>query len=144
MKSNIVFFDSMENSKRGTLRGIILFPIFIIMSLIWFFITKNWFGKYFDKTNTGKIVISLIVSGILIVSAITVHNPNSVSEVIVYGALVGLVVYGVANSTLLSVHNKWEYIPAIIDTTWGVASTALMAYILYMVVKKWPNMLAVV
>ena len=49
MKSSIVFFDTMENSKRGTKRG---FIALIILSLLWFIwhylLMKKEYDKYRD------------------------------------------------------------------------------------------------
>ena len=80
-----------------------------------------------------------MISGILIVSALGVQVPNTRKKAVVYGALVGFVVYGVSNSVLLATSNKWGYPLSLVDTSWGIASTALLAYILYEIVQKWPN-----
>ena len=48
MKSSIIFMDNLRNSKRGTLRGTIIFPIFIIITILWFNTTKIY-TKYKKK-----------------------------------------------------------------------------------------------
>lgn len=145
MKSNIVFADNIENSKRGTLRGLVIFPIFIALTLIWLFFTKKiFYDKHIDTVSKDRLWISMCVTALLIVSALGIHNPDTERKAIVYSALVGFVVYGIANVTLLAVSNKWGYIISLIDITWGVLSTSLLGYILYIVVKKWPNIFAAV
>ena len=145
MKSTLVFFDSSENGKRGTLRGLVLFPIFIILTFIWFFLTKKpLYDTHIDQVNKSRIWVAMGVSALLIVSAVAVHTPNTVKKAIVYSGLVGFVVYGICNAVLLATSNKWGYGIALIDTLWGIISTALLGYILYEVVKKWPNTFAVV
>jgi uncharacterized membrane protein len=145
MKSNIVFFDTLENSKKGTLRGLVIFPIFIILTLLWFLLTKkSLYDKHIDKVPNSRLWISMGISALLIVSALGIHNPNTLRKAVVFGALVGLVVYGIANAVLLSASKKWDYTISFIDTLWGILSTAFLAYILYKIVKKWPKTFQVV
>ena len=140
MKSTLVFTDNIENSKRGLFRGLVIFPIYIILTLGWFLLTqKSLYDKHIDKVSLSKIIVALTVTSILIVSAIGVHTPNTARKAIVYGALVGLVVYGVSNSVLLATSKKWGYVISLIDIIWGVISTALLGYILYIIVEQWPS-----
>ena len=143
MKSTLIFFDNNKNSQRGTLRGLVIFPIFVILTLIWFTITKkSLYNRHVDKVSKSRLWIAMAISGILIVSALGVHTPNTLLKAVVYAALVGLVIYGVSNSVLLATSNKWSYSIALIDTVWGVISTSLLGFILYYIVKKWPNTFA--
>jgi uncharacterized membrane protein len=81
----------------------------------------------------------MLTSALLIVSAVAVHTPDTVKKAIVYSGLVGFVVYGISNVVLLSTSNKWGYGISLIDTVWGIVSTAFLGYILYRVVQKWPG-----
>jgi uncharacterized membrane protein len=145
MKSTIVFFDSSENGKRGTLRGLVIFPIFIILTLLWFLLTKKpLYDKHIDQVDKSRLWVAMGVSALLIVSAVAVHTPDTVKKAVVYSGLVGFVVYGISNAVLLATSKKWGYDIALIDTLWGIVSTALLGYILYEVVKKWPKTFAVV
>ena len=135
MKSSIVFFDSFQNSIRGTLRGIIIFFPIVILNYLFF--------KYYYniKNTTVKFYIALIISSILIVSAIGVHNPNSTTKAVVYAGLVGFVVYGFM--ALWGFGSEQIKIKkCFITLAWGIITTALLGYILYLVVKKRPNTLA--
>jgi uncharacterized membrane protein len=145
MKSTLVFFDTSENGKRGTLRGLVIFPIFIILTLIWFAVTKkHLYNKHIDQVDKSRIWVALGVTALLIVSAVAVQTPNTTKKAVVYSALVGLVVYGISNAVLLSTSKKWDYVISLIDIVWGVLSTALLGYILYEVVLKWPKTFAAV
>ena len=143
MKSSIVFFDNLENSKRGTLRGMVIFPIFILITLVWFFFTKKpLYDKHIDTVSKDRLWVALFVSGLLIVSAIGVHTPDTLQKAVVFSGLVGFVVYGITNSVMLAVTKKWNYSISFIDILWGIFSTSLLGYILYIVVNKYPEIFA--
>ena len=145
MKSSIVFFDNLENSKRGTLRGMVIFPIFILITLVWFFFTKKpLYDKHIDTVSKDRLWVALFVSGLLIVSAIGVHTPDTLQKAVVFSGLVGFVVYGITNSVMLAVTKKWNYSISFIDILWGIFLTSLLGYILYIVVNKWPYIFAAV
>lgn len=144
MKSTLVFYDNEENSKRGTLRGLAIFPIYIVLTLVWFLVTKPIYSKYIDKVSTFKIIFALLLSGVLMVSAIAVHTPDTVKKATVYGALVGFVVYGVSNAVLLATNDKWGFFISMMDISWGIANTALLSYLLYRIVKAYPTTFEVI
>lgn len=140
MKSTLVFFDTSENGNIGNLRGLVIFPVFIILTAAWMFITKkSLYDKHIDQVGIGSRIISIGIMAVLIVSAVAVHTPDTATKAVVYAGLVGLVVYGIHNSVLLMTSNKWGYGISIIDTVWGVLSTALLGYILYNIVQEWPD-----
>ena len=143
MKSSIVFFDNLENSKRGTLRGMVIFPIFILITLVWFFFTKKpLYDKHIDIVSKDRLWVALCVSALLTVSAIGVHTPDTLQKAVIFSGLVGFVVYGITNSVMLAVTKKWNYSISFIDILWGIFSTSLLGYILYIVVNKWPKIFA--
>ena len=143
MKSSIVFFDNLENSKRGTLRGMVIFPIFILITLVWFFFTKKpLYDKHIDTVSKDRLWVALCVSSLLTVSAIGVHTPDTFNNAVVFSGLVGFVLYGISNATMLATTKKWNYSISFIDILWGVFSTSLLGYILYIVVNKWPEIFA--
>ena len=143
MKSSIVFFDSLENSKRGLFRTLVIFPIFIILTVVWLFFTKNiFYDKHIDSVSKTRVWVSMIATTILIISALGIQTADTLQQAVVFSALVGLVVYGFTNATLLAVSEKWDYLISFIDTAWGIFSTSLMGFILYFVVNKWPKIFA--
>jgi uncharacterized membrane protein len=139
MKSKLVFFDTESNSKKGTLRGFVIFPIFIALTILWFLATHALYKNSIDSVGPWRIAIALIFSGLLIVSALGVHNPDTLKKAAVFGALAGLVIYGVSNLSLLVACKKWSWWIALLDTVWGVLSTTFLAFILYLVTTKWPT-----
>lgn len=134
MKSTLIFIDSRKNSKIGTLRGLVIFPIYIILTIIWFTLTKSLY-----KNKHNKTIIPLLFSALLIVSALGVHNPDSIKKAVYYGALVGFVIYGFASCLLLYYSNTWNYKISIITILWGIVSTGFLAYILYIITFKFPS-----
>jgi uncharacterized membrane protein len=131
MKTQLIFFDNIEESKKGTLRGLVAITVLIILDLIWFkvmdyspIITKKF--NYF----------SAIFTYILLCSAIGVQQPNSVEEAIVYGALLGFVIYGVFNGTSYSLNKNWTVKIAVLDTIWGMCVMSTAATVVYYVFHK--------
>lgn len=88
MKTQLIFFEDSETSRTGTLRGTVAFVAFTAL----FFIISKQIQRY----DHG--ILAILMSALLISSAIGVQNSASLSESIVYGALVGLVVFGVSSS----------------------------------------------
>jgi uncharacterized membrane protein len=43
---------------------------------------------------------------------------------------------------MLATTKKWNYSISLIDILWGIFSTSLLGYILYIVVNKWPEIFA--
>lgn len=126
MKTKLIFFDNIEESKKGTLRGLVAIAVLIILDLIWFrimdyspIITKNF--NY----------ISAIFTYILLCSAIGVQQPNSIKEAVVYGALIGFVIYGVFNGTSYSINKNWTLKIATIDTLWGMFVMSIASIVVY-------------
>ena len=121
-------------------RSLIIFPIIIILTFIWLlFTTKSLYNKHIDNVSKDRLFFSMIVFSLLFAFALGVQIPNTLQQTVVYSGLVGLIIYGITNVTMLATSNKWNYSIALIDTLWGVLSTILLGYILYIVVQKWPN-----
>lgn len=137
MKSNIVFFDSIQNSKRGTLRGAVILPFLLLFSAIWYLvIMKSVYEKHIDDVNMTRRIGGVIVIAFFIISALGVHNPDTERKAVFFGGLLGLILYGSWNAVLLMTSKKWPFGMALIDVTWGVISTAILALILYHFVKN--------
>lgn len=137
MKSTIIFFDTYQNSIRGTLRGAILIPFIFILSYIWYgIIMKNTYKNHIYYTNYIKKIVSICLSIFIIISAIGVHNPDTLIKAIVYSALVGFVIYGSTNSILIMTLDKWSFKIAIIDILFGIISTSLLGLILYIFTQQ--------
>jgi uncharacterized membrane protein len=133
MKTKLIYFDTFENSKKGTLRGLIAIITLIICDLIWFQILNyKKEGGVTKKFN----YISAFISWLLICSAISVQLPNKYKEALVYGILVGLVVYGVFNSTNYAINKDWSLKLSLLDTIWGMIVCGIASSIVYLIFHK--------
>lgn len=126
MKTKLTFFDNSEEIKQGTLRGLVSISVLIILDLIWFQIMD------YSPIVTKKFnYISAIITYILLCSAISVQQPNSIEEAIVYGALCGLVIYGVFNGTNYATNKNWTLKIATLDTMWGMFVMSMASIVVY-------------
>ena len=71
----------------------------------------------------------------MLISALGVHNPDSFIKAIVYGGLLGFVIYSCWNSVIYMVHTNWTIWISIIDIIWGTISTSILGGILYILVN---------
>jgi uncharacterized membrane protein len=131
MQTKLIFFDNIEESKKGTLRGLTAITVLIILDLIWFKIMD------YSPIITKKFnYFSAIFTYILLCSAIGVQLPNSVEEAIVYGALLGFVIYGVFNGTNYTLNKNWTVKIAVLDTMWGMFVMSAAATVVYYIFHK--------
>ena len=136
MKSQIIFFDTVENSKRGTARGAVILPFLLIFSAIWYLvIMKKFYMNHIDDTNIFRKILSVCIIAFMLISALGVHNPDSFIKAIVYGGLLGFVIYSCWNSVIYMVHTNWTIWISIIDIIWGTISTSILGGILYILVN---------
>jgi hypothetical protein len=91
MKSGIVFFDNQHNSRLGTLRSLVTFPIFIVIFLLLFRPANTW------EKISGALLISFVLC-----SAIAVQLPTNYKQAGVYGFLVGFVIGSVISGIALN------------------------------------------
>lgn len=136
MKTELIFFDSFENSKKGTVRGLVAFISLIIFDLIWFSISKN--NIYSNVSLKHSITRTLINSSLVylvLCSAIGVQLPKSYNEALVYGMLVGFVTYSVFNLTSNTIFD-WDINTAIIDTIAGTINCGIASSMVYLICHK--------
>ena len=131
MKTQLIFFDNIEESRKGTLRGLVAITVLIILDMLWFKIMD------YSPIVTKKFnYISAIFTYLLLCSAIGVQQPNSLNEAMVYGALVGFVIYGVFNGTSYSISKNWTLKIAVLDTIWGMFVMSAAATVVYYIFHK--------
>lgn len=136
MKTELVFFDGLHESKNGTLRGLIAFILLAGFSALWFFITYNWLYKSsIQKINSSlystRTIVSFILMYILVCSALAVQLPSSWDNALVYGLLVGLVVFGVGNLISIAIIDNYSILTAIADTVFASLMCGVVSVCVY-------------
>ena len=133
MKTELIFFDSINNSMEGTKRGLIAFISLIVFDFIWFSISKN--TVYKNVTKKPNIYAAIVVY-LIMCSAIAVQLPKSYKEALVYSLLVGFVIYGIFNLTSYSIFNNWSLKTGLIDTIMGMLNCAIAGSLIYLIIWK--------
>lgn len=134
METKLVYFGTTYESQQGTIRGTISIILLIILNLVWLSLTKKMYKKYFDVKEVSKLnmIIGYSLALFVLGSALSIQNePKSLKVSVVFGALVGFVVYGFANGVYLAVNKDYDLSIVVIDTIWGVVSSAIITAVLY-------------
>ena len=87
-------------------------------------IAPNW--------PAALVVYVLLGTGIAL---FVIPRAPTVSSAAVYGALLGLVVYGVYDFTNYSTLRQWPFVLTLVDVAWGTVATATAAAAVRMVVR---------
>ena len=117
--------------------------VFLIVDLVWLgIIAKNLYSKYLgefmtDSINwTAAIIFYLIfVAGLLIFVIYPSVEKNSVTQVLILGALFGIITYSTYDLTNLATLKGWPIQIVIIDIIWGSVLSTIVSLSGYYVVK---------
>lgn len=131
MRTQLIFFDNIDESKKGTLRGLVAISVLIILDLIWFQIMD-----YSPIISKPFNYFSAAFAYLLLCSAIGVQLPRSIQEAIVYGALVGLAIYGVYNGTNYAINKQHTLKITVLDTMWGMFVMSTASIVVYYIFHK--------
>ena len=83
------------------------------------------------KVRYYPAIIFYIISGLAFVYYIYPLGKKSGTDMIKYGALMGLLMYGTFDFTNLALFKNYTLKYAIMDTVWGMTAMALTSYIVY-------------
>ena len=112
----------------------ITIPLISILSYLWYTVIMiDFYSKYRDTDTTiyNKIIGSIVVLFIL-GSAIATQVLNNGLKAIIYGALVGFVLYGFCNGVYLTISKKWDINIFMVDTSWGIIMSSFISYLVYL------------
>ncbi|MBM3779066.1 MAG: DUF2177 family protein [Acidimicrobiia bacterium] len=84
--------------------------------------------------NWSAAAIVYVMLGIGI-ALLAVPRAASLAEAARYGAVLGLVIYGVYDFTNLATLRHWPLIVVLVDVAWGTAATAVAAMLVWTVVR---------
>jgi hypothetical protein len=133
-------FNSLEESRKGTLRSLIAFSFLILFNLIYIYLIGSvdaFGGRRYNK-KCVYICIAYFLSLVLVTSAIAVQIPETTLEtkppttqVVTYGLCLGLVVYGFLNINMYTMFKQWSFAIALRYTAFGIVSVTLSALFTY-------------
>lgn len=124
MRVELTIFEDENQTKRGVLRALAAMCFIAVFSFGWYFLI----GKSVPESNKSCIGIFIIL--LLLGSAIAVQFPTNSRTAVTYGALLGLLVYGVANGMLL-MSNGMSVPWALADIGRGMLTTSMTAFLVY-------------
>jgi uncharacterized membrane protein len=115
------------------LLGIILI-LFLLLDGIWLgIIRKNFYLDQFDKINNSPMnikifgaLIAYLLMGISLLIFV-VNSSDSPTSAFLYGALLGLCIYGIYNGTNYATINNYTFETGLYDTMWGTFLFAIVA-----------------
>lgn len=87
-------------------------------------ISPNW--------PAALVVYALLGTGIAL---FVIPRASTIPSAAAYGALFGLVVYGVYNFTNYSTLRQWPFVLTLADAAWGTAATAIASMVVRSVVR---------
>ena len=112
--------------------------LLVVIDSIYLQIIKNYFTRQIQIVQGETIVINLlglVLCYIFLISGINyfIIAPNRpVSDAF----LLGLVIYGVYETTNYSLFKKWSFLTVLMDTLWGAILFAVTTYLTYRF-KNW-------
>lgn len=110
---------------------LIALPIIVALDLVWiagimakFYQTRlHDLLRFVDGSFTPRLWPTILTYICMILLVILFAVPKGIEEGpmkgFVYGAVLGIVTYGLYNFTNLSIIEKWDPILAVVDTLWG-------------------------
>lgn len=136
MNITLNIFDSKKEVYKTSFYIIITFIILMVMDSIWFSLSyksvyKQSIANVTNEQNTKINWWYGILAWFFIAIALSVQRPSQISESIVYGLLIGVVIYGTFNATTLAIFNGWSLKTSIYDILWGTLNCMFTSIILY-------------
>ena len=127
--------------------------LIVILDFIWLYINADMYKKMVYKIQNSKLIINyfgallsyicLILVLFLIVFPLVKYeyqknkNQSLILLSIKCGGLLGLLIYGIINSTNLSIFTNYSYKVAIIDSLWGFIIFSIMTYIYLLFIQTY-------
>jgi len=135
MRTTIVFFESVKESRNGTMRGLVAFIYLAIVNVLWYYLVIN-FQLYDEIRPPGARGWIFILTFFLLCSALGAQKPGNAKEAIVYGLLLGFVIWGVQDTINYSLYQSLSIWDAFVDWIYGTLSMGLVAGMLFYTFKN--------
>jgi uncharacterized membrane protein len=122
----------------------IALPVFFAVDMIWLvFVAKNFYQKQIGllmKQNinwpAAIIFYLLFIAGLVIFVIAPSVEKNSWTQVVVLGALFGLITYATYDLTNLATLKNWPLTVTIIDLVWGMVLSASVSTITFLIARR--------
>jgi uncharacterized membrane protein len=121
---------------------LIAYPLLIVLDLTWLgFLMRDVYARYlqpFGNYVDGSLIMNwpagLLTWALLVVGlqffVLPLVKDDSYSSAALYGAVYGLIVYGVYQLTNYAFMKDWPFNLVVIDMTWGALAHMIMAVVL--------------
>jgi len=113
-------------------RFLVAFLSYLILDFFWFQFSLPSYKKVVgDIQGVPEIQTRILpfLAYILLPLGLTIFVLNSKNNNVFYGALYGLVVYGIFNLTNRALFKNWSLNILVLDTLWGTIVSALTVFI---------------
>jgi uncharacterized membrane protein len=125
---------------------LLTFLVFLAIDAVWLlFITKDFYSKEIGHlmAESAKLLPALIfyllfVVGALVLVVIPGYEAQSVSKVIIFGAIFGFMTYATYDLTNLATLRDWPLKVTIIDIIWGMSLSTVTSLAGYYI-ANWLN-----
>ena len=142
MKINLEVFSDNIHTKNSTLRSLICLCFLIVVNVVYLYlISGNKLFKPYLKSNKKIIIFVLFVLSLVIISGVIgVQDPNKdelddddtpTTRAVVYGLLVGFVVYSFFNINAYLFIKGWDFGLSLRLTSFGVISVGVCCLFTY-------------
>ena len=124
-------------TKNIIFKMLIAFVSLLLFDLVWFyFTTKSLYTPAIqnvsNKTDTKFRLGGGVIAWTIMAFALSVQNPTSIQDALLYGAFIGLIIYGVFNGTNYAIFDGWSSKISLVDTTWGIVNCMIASAVLYL------------
>ena len=111
--------------------------VFIVIDSVYLYLIKDYFNNQVKLIQGSPIKINsyaIIICYIILIFGINyfIIIPN---RSILDAFLLGLIIYGVYETTNMALFSKWSWLTVVIDTLWGGILFALTTYIVHKFTK---------
>ena len=124
---------------------LVLAVIILALDFVFLYLAKDFFARQVmlvQGTDMKVYIPSAAICYILIVVGLYYFVPNATSSAAAIQTMrledgvksaffLGILVYGVYETTTLAILRNWSPVTALVDTTWGGTLFALSAYLFY-------------
>ena len=123
---------------------LIALPVFFLIDMIWLgVVAKNFYAKQIgfllrpDVNWIAAILFYLLfIVGLVLFVVMPALEQKSLSHVILFGALFGLISYATYDLTNLATVKNWPMLVTVVDLCWGATLASTVSTITFLIARK--------